>query len=129
MSTFRDEGITIMHLTQLWPLIAAAVAVIGVIFRQMGLFRSELTARIDGVATRLDTKIDGVRAELDARLDGTNSRIAGLRAEMSAKFDGMDAKFDGLRNEILAALKPMANTIERLDQDSRDHLKTHHGTG
>ncbi|MEV5569537.1 hypothetical protein AB0L06_05780 [Spirillospora sp. NPDC052269] len=118
-----------MHLTQMWSLIGAAVAVIGVIFRQMGLIRSELTTRIDGVATRLDSKIDGVRAELDARMDGTNSRIDGLRAEMSAKFDGVDAKFDGLRNEILMALKPMASTIERLDQDSRDHLKSHHGPG
>ncbi|WP_026414215.1 hypothetical protein [Actinomadura oligospora] len=122
-----------MHLAQIWPLIAAAVAIIGVIFRQIGLIRSELTTRIDGVATglttridgvatRLDTKIDGARSELDARIEGTNSRIDGLRAEMSAKFDG-------LRNEILTALKPMATTIERLDQDSRDHLKTHHNPG
>ncbi|MCP2343459.1 hypothetical protein [Actinomadura rupiterrae] len=109
-----------MHLAQIWPLIAAAVAIVGVIFRQMGLIRSELTTRIDGVATRLDTKIDGARGELDAKMDGTNARIDGLRAEMSAKFDG-------LRNEILAALRPMANTVERLDQDLRDHLKTHHG--
>ncbi|MEV4254413.1 hypothetical protein AB0J52_14780 [Spirillospora sp. NPDC049652] len=118
-----------MHLAQMWPLIAAAVAVIGVIFRQLGLIRSELATRIDGVATRLDTKIDGVRAELDARMDGTSFRIDGLRAEMSAKFDGIDAKFDGLRNEILTALRPMANTMERLDQDLRDHLKVQHGPG
>ncbi|MCP2334900.1 hypothetical protein [Actinomadura rupiterrae] len=122
-----------MHLAQVWPLIASAVAIIGVIFRQMGLFRSELTARIDGVATRLDakidgvstglnTKIDGARAELDAKIDGTNARLDGLRAEMSAKFDG-------LRNEILTAVKPMANTVERLDHDLRDHLKSQHGSG
>ncbi|MCP2336719.1 apolipoprotein A1/A4/E family protein [Actinomadura rupiterrae] len=107
-----------MHLPQIATLVATALALLGVIFRQMGLVRAELNARIDSVRG----EINGTRTELDAKIDGTNARIDGLRSEMSAKFDG-------LRNELLATMQPMTRLLERLDQDARDHLKTHHSSG
>ncbi|MCP2336720.1 hypothetical protein [Actinomadura rupiterrae] len=96
-----------MHLSQIAMLVATAIALLGVIFRQMGLVRTELNARIDSVRG----EINGTRTELDAKIDGTNARI------------------DGLRNELLATMQPIARLLERLDQDARDHLKTHHSPG
>ncbi|MEV5572468.1 hypothetical protein AB0L06_20690 [Spirillospora sp. NPDC052269] len=109
--TFRDEGITIMNLAQLWPMIAACVAVIGVVHRQISLLRSELT-------TRIDTKIDSVTSRFDAKFEGVD-----------AKFEAVNARIDGLRNEVLAALQPMSRMLERLDQDMRDHIKEHNSSG
>ncbi|MFC4911113.1 hypothetical protein [Actinomadura gamaensis] len=107
-----------MYLAQIATLVATALALLGVVFRQMGLVRAELNARIESVGK----EVHGTRAELDAKIDGTNARIEGLRAEMAAKFDG-------LRSELLATMQPMARLLERLDQDSRDHLKTYHNPG
>lgn len=105
-----------MNMTQVWPFVAIAAAVIAVVFRQMSLQRSELKTEIAGVRNELKPEIAGVRNEL-------KTEIVAVRNELRAEIRTVDAKVDGLRNELVGILQPMSRTLERLDQEVLDHLK------
>ncbi|MFC4911111.1 hypothetical protein [Actinomadura gamaensis] len=111
-----------MHLSQLAPLVATVLALLGVIFRQMGLVRAELSARIESVGKEVHAIHAELDAKIEAKVDGANARIDGLRGEMAARFDGQC-------EELLATMQPVVRLLERLEQDSRDHFKMHHHPG
>ena len=62
---------------------------------EMGLMRSEL-----------DTRIEGVRSKLEARIEGVRSEMALMRSELEARIEevrsSLDAKIEGVRSDLKA---------------------------
>jgi hypothetical protein len=70
-----------------------------------------LVTRIDALSAR----IDGLSSRLDARLDGVSSRIDALASEVSVRFDGQAARIDAVASDMTARFERVDARFERLD--------------
>ena len=95
-------------------------------FKRSERATEELNAKIDAVATRLESKIDKIDAKIDQNYDKTDAKIDATAARLESKIDKTDEKIDQNHDKTHKKIDATADRLESKIDKTDEKIDQNH---